>query len=85
MCIFGLGLPGVKGAACAKPRVDFFVAYISLILFVVLYLGHKIIYRPAFVKPEEADIDTGRTEFDVVWETQAPTTRWGKFWAWVSG
>lgn len=64
---------------------DFFVAYISLILFVVLYLGHKIIYRPAFVKPEEADIDTGRTEFDVVWETQAPTTRWGKFWAWVSG
>ncbi|KAL1867198.1 lysine permease [Paecilomyces lecythidis] len=64
---------------------DFFVAYISLILFVVLYLGHKIIFRPAFVKPEEADLDTGRTEYDVVWETQEPTTRWGKFWAWASG
>lgn len=64
---------------------SFFVAYISLILFVVLYLGHKIIYRPAFVKPLEADLDTGRTDYEVVWETQAPTTWWGKFWSWISG
>ncbi|KAJ5112772.1 hypothetical protein N7532_000817 [Penicillium argentinense] len=39
---------------------DFFIDYLSLILFAVLYIGHKVIVRPAFVKPLEADIDTGR-------------------------
>ncbi|KAK5805835.1 hypothetical protein VI817_000093 [Penicillium citrinum] len=43
---------------------DFFIDYLSLILFAVLYLGHKIIFRPAFVKPIEADIDTGRVDLD---------------------
>jgi amino acid transporter len=64
---------------------SFFVSYISLILFVVLYLGHKAIFRPKFVRPIEADLDTGRLELDnVVWETQAPTSIWGKMWAWLS-
>lgn len=40
----------------------FFVAYISPIIFVVFYSGHKIIYRPSFIKPAEADIYTGRIE-----------------------
>lgn len=39
---------------------SFFVAYISLIIWAVLYIGHKLIFRPAFVKPAEADIATGR-------------------------
>ncbi|KAI5303753.1 hypothetical protein KEM56_007224 [Ascosphaera pollenicola] len=39
---------------------DFFVAYISLILWVVLYVGHKCIIRPPYVKASEADIATGR-------------------------
>lgn len=43
---------------------DFFIDYLSLILFTLLYVGHKIIVRPAFVKPLEADIDTGRVELD---------------------
>lgn len=38
----------------------FFTAYISVILFVVLYVGYKVVYRPAFVKASEADIDKGR-------------------------
>ncbi|KAI5288458.1 hypothetical protein KEM54_005197 [Ascosphaera aggregata] len=38
----------------------FFAAYISLIIWVVLYVGHKLIMRPPYVKPGEADIDTGR-------------------------
>lgn len=43
---------------------DFFIDYLSLILFTLLYVGHKIIVRPAFVKPIEADIHTGRVGLD---------------------
>ncbi|KAJ5703108.1 hypothetical protein N7488_010656 [Penicillium malachiteum] len=43
---------------------DFFIDYLSLMLFALLYFGHKFIVRPSFVKPLEADIDTGRLEFD---------------------
>ncbi|KAF7712465.1 Amino acid permease, fungal specific, family protein [Penicillium ucsense] len=65
---------------------NFFISYLSLILFVVLYLGHKIIFRPAFVKPIEADLDTGRTTADSEnWETVEPTTWYGKTWQWISG
>ncbi|KAF4552525.1 Amino acid permease-like protein 25 [Elsinoe fawcettii] len=63
---------------------DFFVYYISLILFVVLYVGHKAVYRKPFVKAAEADLDSGRREIDeMVWEEKVPTTIWGKFWAWL--
>ncbi|KAG8623498.1 hypothetical protein KVT40_008474 [Elsinoe batatas] len=63
---------------------DFFVYYISLILFVVLYVGHKAVFRKPFVKAEEADLDSGRREVDeMVWEEKVPTTVWGKFWAWL--
>ncbi|KAJ5794138.1 hypothetical protein N7457_000737 [Penicillium paradoxum] len=41
---------------------DFFINYLSLLLFAVLYVGHKIAYRPSFVKPIEADIHLGRYE-----------------------
>jgi amino acid transporter len=48
----------------------FFVAYISLILFAVLYIGHKIVFRTSFVRPIDADLDTGRLEMDnMSWET----------------
>ncbi|KAL1979495.1 hypothetical protein VTN96DRAFT_5692 [Rasamsonia emersonii] len=58
---------------------DFFVSYVSLILFVVLYLGHKLVFRTRFVRSIEADLDTGRVEVDnEVWETKEPTTLWGK-------
>ncbi|KAH0141710.1 amino acid permease, partial [Aureobasidium melanogenum] len=43
---------------------DFFVAYISLILFAVLYIGHKLVFRQPLVKPIEADLDTGRKEIE---------------------
>ncbi|OGE57243.1 hypothetical protein PENARI_c002G04555 [Penicillium arizonense] len=65
---------------------EFFINYLSLILFVVLYLGHKLIFRSAFVKPIEADLDTGRTTADnETWETVEPTTWYGKAWRWISG
>ncbi|KAL5355496.1 amino acid permease/ SLC12A domain-containing protein [Aspergillus floccosus] len=52
---------------------DFFVAYVCPIVFVVLYLGHKIIYRTSFVHPLEADLDTGRLQ-NYSWETSTPKT-----------
>lgn len=62
----------------------FFVAYVSLILFAVLYAGHKLMFRQPFVKPAEADLDTGRKEVDdMYFEEVEPTTLWGKFWAWL--
>lgn len=39
---------------------DFFVAYISLVLFAVLYIGYKVVCRPAFVNPAEVDLNKGR-------------------------
>lgn len=78
-----------QGFTCFIPHFqvqEFFINYLSLILFVVLYLGHWIIFRPKFVKPIEADLDTGRTTFDnETWETVEPTTWYGKTWHWISG
>jgi yeast amino acid transporter len=63
---------------------DFFVAYVSLILFAVLYIGHKLVFRQPFVKPHEADLDSGRREVDdMYFEEKIPTTIWGKFWHWL--
>ncbi|KAK2808784.1 hypothetical protein FQN50_004457 [Emmonsiellopsis sp. PD_5] len=58
---------------------SFFISYVSLMLFVVLYAGHKLFFRTGFVRPEEADLDTGRMEFDAeTWETKQPTTFWDR-------
>ena len=56
-----------------------------MILFAVLYIGHKAIVKPRFVRPSEADIDSGRKEIDeAVFEEPVPTTFFGKFWSWLS-
>lgn len=38
---------------------DFFAAYISLILFAMLYIGHKCVTRCSIVKPADANLSTG--------------------------
>ncbi|KAF2640111.1 histidine permease [Massarina eburnea CBS 473.64] len=38
---------------------DFFIAYISLILFAILYIGHKLVTGSKLVNPAEADLFTG--------------------------
>ncbi|KAH8595201.1 amino acid permease/ SLC12A domain-containing protein [Bisporella sp. PMI_857] len=64
---------------------SFFTAYISLILFVVLYAVHKIWTRSQFVSPAVADVVSGSLETDdTVWPEIQPTTLWGKMWAWIS-
>jgi len=63
---------------------NFFISYVSLMLWAVLFIGHKIVYRTKFVKAAEADICTGSIDYDdTIWEADVPTTLWGKFWAWV--
>ncbi|KAL2063937.1 hypothetical protein VTL71DRAFT_4431 [Oculimacula yallundae] len=62
----------------------FFTAYISLILFVVLFVGHKLIMRTKYVRKEEVDLDTDASkDDDATWSIEDPTTLWGKFWAWM--
>ncbi|KAK0705187.1 amino acid permease/ SLC12A domain-containing protein [Lasiosphaeris hirsuta] len=39
---------------------DFFAAYISLILFIALWVGHKLVFRQNFVDPYMADLVRGR-------------------------
>lgn len=64
---------------------DFFIAYISLILFVVLYVGHKIVFRTSFVKPLEADIDTGRQPLTDSWVVEDSSLPWySRLWHWIS-
>ena len=63
---------------------DFFIAYISVILFVVLYVGHKIIKKTRFVDPAMVDLDTGRKEVDdMVFQEVVPSTLMGRFWHWL--
>lgn len=63
---------------------DFFVSYVSLIIFFVLYAGHKLVFRQPLIKPIDADLDSGRKEIDDMnFEEEIPTTLWGKLWAWL--
>ncbi|CAI7583200.1 unnamed protein product [Penicillium discolor] len=61
---------------------DFFVAYICPIVFVVLYVGHKVIFRPSFVRAADADIDTGRLHYEK--EVDPPKPWYWKIWGWVT-
>lgn len=57
----------------------FFIAYISLILFTVLYVGHKLVTKSKFVKAAEADIFSGqfKEELSETWE-ESPRSGWKK-------
>lgn len=58
---------------------DFFIAYLSLILFTVLYVGHKCVTRSKFISASEADLKTGafHEEPAQTWE-ESPRSRWKK-------
>lgn len=59
---------------------NFFVAYISIIIFVALYLGHKIVTRSQFVNLMEADIDTGRSHSLDVLDAEEEKAKEGQSW-----
>ena len=64
---------------------DFFVAYVSLILFIVMFTGHKLVYRTKAVKSLDADLDTGRKEVDaLVFDDEEVPRNWlAKVWRWL--
>ncbi|KAJ5937273.1 Arginine permease CAN1 [Penicillium verhagenii] len=65
---------------------NFFVAYVSLILFAVLWIGHKLVFRDSLVSPLQADLDTGRAEIESEhWDVSVPTTWYGKIWFGING
>lgn len=66
---------------------NFFVAYISVILFLVLYTGHKLITGSQFVKPEEVDLVSGKKEIDEMYAyvIEKPKTTLQKISGWFLG
>lgn len=43
---------------------DFFAAYISLVLFVIVWLGHKIVTQSAFVGLSDVDLARGEAAYE---------------------
>ncbi|KAF7717178.1 Uncharacterized protein PECH_004030 [Penicillium ucsense] len=86
---FNLLIMFTQGFTCFIPTFsvqDFFIAYVSMIIFAVLYLGHKLVFRDPFVSPAQADLDTGRIEIENEhWEVKRPTTWYGKIWYAING
>lgn len=58
---------------------DFFISYVSLILFAVLYCGHKLVTRSKLINAAEADLVTARFEEvpSSTWE-ESPRSWWKK-------
>ncbi|ODV95783.1 hypothetical protein PACTADRAFT_75010 [Pachysolen tannophilus NRRL Y-2460] len=69
---------------------DFFVNYISLILFFVFWIIFQIYYRETriYIPIEEVDIDSDRAQMEgIVWENDEddePKNLWEKFWSLIS-
>lgn len=67
---------------------DFLAAYITLPIFLALYIGHKIIYRtPLARKIEDVDVITGVKEMedlDALDEERIPKNVWQRIWFWVA-
>lgn len=67
---------------------NFLAAYITIPVFLVLYLGHKAWFRTPFVKPaHEVDVLTGKKEMDEFCANDEPPVakNWlMKFWYWLA-
>jgi amino acid transporter len=64
---------------------DFFTAYINIPIFAVLYLAWKVVKSTRMVKPEEADIWSGKHAVDnAVWPEDEPNNVWEKIWFWIA-
>ncbi|KAF2200189.1 proline-specific permease-like protein [Delitschia confertaspora ATCC 74209] len=67
---------------------DFLAAYITLPIFLVLYLGHKLWYRTPFaIKVHNIDVMSGKREMDNLCELDVdpvPRNVWERMWFWVA-
>ncbi|KAF2278680.1 uncharacterized protein EI97DRAFT_216586 [Westerdykella ornata] len=63
---------------------SFFTAYIGVPIFFGLYGFWKLFKRTKVVRPEEADITSGKAALDAeVWPEQVPRNWLEKFWFWL--
>ncbi|KAK5660819.1 hypothetical protein OQA88_12188 [Cercophora sp. LCS_1] len=55
-----------QGFTCFMPWkvADFFAAYISLFLFIIIYIVHKVVTRSPLANPREVDLVRGRLSYD---------------------
>lgn len=65
---------------------DFAAAYVSVFLFIFLWIVFQLWFRCRLIhKIEDVDIDTDRRDIEaVLWEDPEPKTFWDKFWAVVA-
>ncbi|KAI5919368.1 proline-specific permease [Camillea tinctor] len=67
---------------------SFLASYITIPIFLVLYLGHKAIYRTPFaIKTRDVDAWTGKKEMDEMCALDVPPVprnRLEKFWFWLA-
>lgn len=67
---------------------DFIAAYITLPIFLVLYLGHKLYFKTKWAIPvNEIDVVTGKEEMDRLAELdeeRVPKNFLQRFWYWVA-
>lgn len=67
---------------------DFLAAYITLPIFIVLYVGHKLWFRTPFARPtEDIDVITGVREMDALEAEDVPPVpkNWiEKAWFWLA-
>ena len=69
---------------------DFLAAYITIPIFLVLYLGHKIYFRtPLCIKIQNVDVMSGKREMDELCANDisgapVPKNVWQKIWFWIA-
>lgn len=68
---------------------DFLAAYITLPIFIVLYLGHKLWYRtPFYIRTKDIDVISGKKEMDefcaMDGEKRPPKNIWVRIWHWIA-
>ncbi|CCE91507.1 amino acid permease TDEL_0C06180 [Torulaspora delbrueckii] len=75
-------IQGFTAFAPTFSGVDFAAAYVSVFLFIAIWLGAQIWFRcRIFHRLDEVDIDTDRRDIEaVVWDDEPPKTLWDKFW-----
>jgi amino acid transporter len=68
--------------------VDFLAAYITLPIFLVLYLGHKVVYRTSlFIRVRDIDVVSGKREMDELCRDDVdpvPKNVVQRFWYWLA-
>ncbi|KAF1972491.1 hypothetical protein BU23DRAFT_555025 [Bimuria novae-zelandiae CBS 107.79] len=73
-----------KGGWGPDQLTDFFTAYVTVLIFFLLYIFWKVLKRQPLVKPASADIWSGKAALDAeVWPEQIPRNFIEKFWFWL--